>query len=128
MSIHPPHMKNSPSAFIQFCEYNGDMLSVGEHMDTFPLPVCTAFTPTVLQGQLCYTFDPDTVQANISSHTPSLMFLLDYNQDRDHFRIKDDKEDVEESNPQDTEAMIYIHTLSKTIHTHTELLVQVCSF
>ena len=114
-------MKNSPSAFIPFCEYNGDMLAVGEHIDTFPFPVCTAFRPTVLQGQLCYMFDPDSVKANITSGDHSLLFLLDYNEDREYSTLEEGKIEKEQepltmskmgrNDDENNEGMIYIHTL-----------------
>ena len=114
-------MKNSPSAFIPFCEYNGDMLAVGEHIDTFPFPVCTAFRPTVLQGQLCYMFDPETAKTAINSDFHYLMFLLDYNEDREYSTLVEGKRDkeqepltlskMERNDDENNDAMIYINTL-----------------
>ena len=83
-------MKNNPSAFIPFCDYNGDMLAVGEHMDNFSFPVCNAFTPSVIDGQLCYMFDPSTIQSNITYDKPYLIFLLDYNEDKEYPAYKTD--------------------------------------
>ena len=122
MSTHPPHMKNSPSAFIPFCEYNEDMLAVGELMEGFPFPVCNAFTPSVIEGQLCYTFTPSNARTTDIASNPVLVFLLDYNEDRDYSNIieKDDDDDIvpdtlclEETNDRNSEALIYIHTLGK---------------
>ena len=122
MSTHPPHMKNSPSAFIPFCEYNEDMLAVGELMEGFPFPVCNAFTPSVIEGQLCYTFTPSNTRTTDTASNPVLVFLLDYNEDRDYSNLieKDDDDDIvpdtlclEETNDRNSEALIYIHTLGK---------------
>ena len=122
LSTHPPHIKNSPSAFIPFCEYNGDMQSVGEHDQRFPFPVCNAFTPTVLHGQLCYTFNPPDNDNNPTSDKPFLMFLLDYNEDRQINGLEDGEEvideiktlhELKEDNAVHNEAMVYIHTLGK---------------
>ena len=132
MSTHPPHMKNSPSAFIPFCEYNEDMMSVGEHMEGFPFPVCSAFTPSVIEGQLCYTFTPNNVRTTETTGNPVLMFLLDYNEDRQYselLRGEDDNDnklqtldEMEDSVDRTNEAMIYIHTLGK--YAITKLLIK----
>ena len=90
ISNHPPHMMNSPSAFIPFCDFNADMLAVGEHIDNFPFPVCNAFTPSHINGQLCYMFDPSTIHSNITYDNPYLTFLLDYNEDREYPAYKTD--------------------------------------
>ena len=122
-------MKNSPSAFLPFCEYNGDMLAVGEYIQSFPFPVCTAFRPTVLHGQLCYQFDPSTVLTNPTTDQPFLIFIMDYNEDREYSNHLDEKNKNNE-NPQklnemnkndahNNEAMIYIHTLGNNL---------ICSF
>ena len=123
MSTHPPHMKNSPSAFIPFCEYNGDMMAIGEYIDNFPFPVCNAFKPSILDGQLCYEFDPATIQANITSNNPYIFFILDYNEDRQYHthqameREKGKKRmrfsEMVATNHKENEALIYIHTLGK---------------
>ena len=114
-------MKNSPSAFIPFCEYNGDMEAVGEHITNFSFPVCNIFRPTVLHGQLCYSFDPNNVESHVSSDQPYIMFLLDYNEDRQLKTLVGkitDKQiepkklsDMEHGGDTDKQAMIYIHTL-----------------
>ena len=121
MSIHPPHMKNSPSAFIQFCEYNGDMVAVGELIESFPYPVCNAFKPSLIDGELCYTFDLSNIQSNITSDKPYITFLLDYNEDREYttfktraFKNKKEPEslnEMEENDARNNDALIYIHTL-----------------
>ena len=126
-------MKNSPSAFIPFCEYNGDMLAVGEYIDSFPFPVCTAFRPSVLQGQLCYQFDPSTVLTNITTDQPFLMFIMDYNEDREYYKHVDEKHENNE-NPQkldqmdkndanNNEALIYIHTIGNHIFNSSNKII-----
>ena len=121
MSIHPPHMKNSPSAFIPFCEYNGDMIAVGEFIESFPYPVCNAFKPSLITGEICYTFDPSTIQSNITSDKPYITFLLDYNEDREYTTFKtrefenvkepESLNEMEEYDARKNDALIYIHTL-----------------
>ena len=90
LSSHPVHLltkngKTLPSAFIPFCAFKTDLLLLGERINGFKFPVCNKFTPTVLDGQLCYTLD-------INSHVPNienlhgkqgeLLLFLDYNQER----------------------------------------------
>ena len=79
---HPPHIINSPSAFIPFCEYGGNMLAMGEKIEQFSLPVCTKFVPVILEGQLCYQVDVNDIQIKGRKAEAKLTFLLDYNEDR----------------------------------------------
>ena len=118
-------MKNSPSALIPFCEYNGDMLAVGEHIENFPFPVCNAFTPEVIDGHMCYTFQPNTTmrEDKKTSENPYLMFLLDYNENREYTTLSNEEEknkdetetfkNMKDNDKNNKEAMIYIHTLGK---------------
>ena len=47
---HPVHIMDttgniSPSAFIPFCAWAGDMEALGTRVSNFSLPVCNAFRP-----------------------------------------------------------------------------------
>ena len=64
MSNHPPHIINedgtlSPSAFIPFCEFGGNMSVMGVKIDQFNVPVCNSFKAIILNDQLCYEVDPN---------------------------------------------------------------------
>ena len=66
---HPVHIldadgKLSPSAFIPFCAWAGDMGSLGINTTTFSLPVCNAFQPR------CFTSLSRIVGANILLTVP----------------------------------------------------------
>ena len=98
------------------------MMAVGEKDHRFPFPVCNAFTPTVLHGQLCYTFNPpDTVADNLTS--PFLIFLLDYNEDRQVNTLAEGEEtnddnfqtlhELKNDHTKNNEAIIYIYTIGK---------------
>ena len=50
-------MQMSPSAFIPFCEFGGNMSSMGVTIDQFDVPVCNSFQAKVLNDQLCYEVD-----------------------------------------------------------------------
>ena len=59
---HPIHILSkdneaSPSSFIPFCEFGGDMSIVGVAHDQFDVPVCNSFQATVVNDQLCYEVD-----------------------------------------------------------------------
>ena len=62
VSNHPVHLKKengelSPSAFIPFCEFGGDMSAMGVKIEEFDIPVCNSFQAKVLNDQLCYKVD-----------------------------------------------------------------------
>ena len=59
---HPVHIvsrdnKTSPSSFIPFCEFGGNMSTVGENIDLFDVPICNSFQAKNLNDQLCYEVD-----------------------------------------------------------------------
>ena len=62
VSNHPVHFVTnggelSPSAFIPFCEFGGNMSAMGVKIDQFDVPVCNSFQAKVLNDQLCYEVD-----------------------------------------------------------------------
>ena len=80
---HPPHLtSNWSSAFIPFCAYKTD-LNISENPLTLPgltVPLCSAFLPTILEGQLCYELKLN--QPSGQGRRNQLMLVLDYNKDR----------------------------------------------
>ena len=127
MSHHPPHIVDtqnnfSPSAFIPFCSFAGNLSIVGKVVPRFTIPVCTIFSPTVVRDKLCYQVDLNQVKDQVDLRklmTHGFSFLLDYNEDRqaqgkgvgsglDHGTPT--IWDATEEDDQD-EAMIYIETL-----------------
>ena len=89
-SNHPVHIidqegKLSPSAFIPFCQFGRDTLSMGVKIDQFDFPVCNSFQAQVLNDQLCYQVDleqfkhRDNIENNLKS---GLVLIIDYNKDR----------------------------------------------
>ena len=89
---HPVHIsdkqsgKISTSAFIPFCEFGGNMSSVGTKIKEFSVPICTAFEPTVLYDQLCYEIDlekfKDPFDIADNQLKKGFVFIMDYNEDR----------------------------------------------
>ena len=61
---HPVHIFEedgtmSPSAFIPFCQFGTNMLSMGLQTNMFKMPVCNDFQAKIFYNQLCYEVDPD---------------------------------------------------------------------
>ena len=89
---HPPHLTSTwSSAFIPFCAYKTD-LNISENPLELPgltFPLCSAFLPTILEGQLCYELKLN--QPSGQGKRNQLMFVLDYNEDRS-LQISSEKE------------------------------------
>ena len=127
-SNHPVHFitpekKKSPSAFIPFCEFGGNMSSMGVNIDYFDIPICTSFEATVLNDQLCYEVDLNKFsnKDNIDNELKlGFAFLMDFNEDR---QVTFDKNTVENKefdlasnvieSDQDDQAFIYLDTIGK---------------
>ena len=89
ISNHPVHIldesgKLSPSAFIPFCEFGGNMSLMGQKIDQFFYPVCNSFQEKILNNQLCYEVDPNKFLTSLkySNVRLGLSLLLDHNEDR----------------------------------------------
>ena len=100
---------------------------LGQYIEGLKFPVCDKFSPTVMDGQLCYTLDLNSFlkpedRVTIKGKRGELMLLLDYNKERSirptqggeektnkkvgkHLSLADVIEDPEQ------EARVYIHTL-----------------
>ena len=125
---HPVHIvtesnKVSPSAFIPFCEFGGNMSSVGVPFDKFDVPVCNSFQAKILNDQLCYEVDLNRFAKKVCIEDEIKLgfnFIMDYNEDRQISMDEEVTEDSEinlarrvvESN-QDHNAFIYLNTIGK---------------
>ena len=80
---HPPHQTSTwSSAFIPFCAYK-TYLNISENPSAVPgitFPLCSAFLPRILEGQLCYELKLN--QTSGQGKRNQLMLVLDYNEDR----------------------------------------------
>ena len=89
-NLHPVHIMTkenslSPSAFIPFCDFGGNMSSMGVKIDQFDVPVCNCFQAKILNDQLCYEVDLKSLsnRNNINRELKSgFNFIMDYNEDR----------------------------------------------
>ena len=87
---HPVHIVNktgglSPSAFIPFCAFGGDMKVMGTKVEGFNISVCNSFEEKILNDQLCYEVDLEKFKdkQNINEQLENgLILILDYNEDR----------------------------------------------
>ena len=77
----------SPSAFIPFCDFGGNMSAMGVMIDQFDVPVCNSFQAKIFKDQLCYEVDLNSMsnknKNNIGKELQTgFYFLMDYNEDR----------------------------------------------
>ena len=75
----------SPSAFIPFCEFGGNMSAMGVKIDQFDVPVCNIFQAKIMNDQLCYEVDLKKFSDENNTRKEfklGFSFLLDYNEDR----------------------------------------------
>ena len=127
ISASPVHIENktgglSPSAFIPFCEFGGNMTLLGKANKHFSWPVCDKFKPTVHAGRLCYSLDLESLEEDIEIRKgPSngLTFVMDYNEERmvkeeNKLKVKKGKKGLYEmhhSAGYSSEALIFLDTL-----------------
>ena len=126
ISNHPVHILDehnipSPSAFIPFCSFGGNMSVMQEYVPNFPNRVCNKFSPIVLEGRICYQVDVNEFMNQVDSKklmTHGLIFMMDYNEDRlgldtnnDETSVDKDYGDMQKKDDKKEKAMIYIETL-----------------
>ena len=128
LSNHPVHIFDnqenlSPSAFIPFCGYGGDMEAMGVKIDLFDVPVCNSFQAKILNNQLCYEVDlykiftKDIIKKGVKI---GLIILIDHNEDRQVYiehkeperKPKNFLTDLVTISDEPT-SMIYVNTIGK---------------
>ena len=80
MHILDENKKLSPSSFIPFCEFGGNMSALGVKIEQFKVPVCNSFKPKIFKNQLCYEIYSDEFNLN-TKNKQGLLFVLDYNKE-----------------------------------------------
>ena len=113
----------SPSAFIPFCEFGGNMSAMSINKEPFKVPICNSFRDKILNDQLCYEVDLNSFsnKNNIEKELKSgFIFMMDYNEDRqvtfekDHVKVDDGSFANQIMELDDTErAFIYLDTIGK---------------
>ena len=129
---HPVHIITkdnllSPSAFVPFCEFGGNMSTVGKKVVNFSAPVCNSFQAKLLNDQLCYEVDLSKLsnKDNIVRELElGFTFLMDYNYDR---QVQLDKKHFKRGNfgltssimekDEGQHATIYLDTIGISIST-----------
>ena len=108
---HPVHIIDeigqlSPSAFIPFCDFGGNIEAVSESIKEFDVPVCNSFTSKILNDQHCYEMNLNDLKTSFSTKDfeYGVTFLIDTNDDRQFPNSQTKKKD---------EFMIYLDTLCK---------------
>ena len=89
---HPVHIvdldKNtSPSSFIPFCEFGGNMSALGTKIEQLSVPVCNSFKARVLNDQLCYEVDLNKIISRPLTTKDlklGLALLIDENKERQY--------------------------------------------
>ena len=129
ISNHPVHIltedhQMSPSAFIPFCDFGGNMSAMGVMIDKFKHPVCNSFQAKIMNDQLCYEVDLNAYydEDNIKNQLKlGFHFLMDYNEDRQvtlDENITETKVGLAKSvssSDQIQDAFIYLDTIGKIL-------------
>ena len=100
LSNHPVHIIDdqgnlNPSAFIPFCEFGGNITTMGAKINNLSIPVCNAFKPIVFNQQYCYRVDlekynTDTdLNQRMKNLKEGLLLWIDLNKDR---QVKEHRE------------------------------------
>ena len=125
MNNHPVHIVDergslSPTAFIPFCSFGGDMKIIGSTSEQFHVPVCNSFKPKIRNDQLCYQIDLENYKnrTNLEKQlNEGLVLIVDYNEERQMPQIKDEqkKEEAGTYLVSDDQNLVQIHleTISK---------------
>ena len=135
---HPVHILDdndniSPSAFIPFCSFQGSPDLLSREFANFSLPVCTSFKKRLLNGQLCYQIDVNTLVNETTAaglQRGGLALLVDANAEYDlnTFRKAPEEDIFDDFTEEFFEAeesekiMIHIETISKISFICIELL------
>ena len=78
----------SPSAFIPFCEFGGNMSAMGIRNEHFNVTICNSFQAKIINDQLCYEVDLNRFSNNDNIEQElkvGFIFFMDYNEDRQSF-------------------------------------------
>ena len=100
------------SSFIPFCSFGDNQFfnNLSDYNHELGMPVCDKFSPTMLDGRLCYRVTMDSFGQDIitqSGRGTGFNFVMDYNTERM-------EQDIEQQQHiENREAMIYIETIGK---------------
>ena len=85
-NIQDPDGDTLPSALIPFCAYQSNLEIFGTSIPGLNFPVCNAFRPTILHGQLCYSLDIENMnleeEKTKQGKEDGILIIVDPNQER----------------------------------------------
>ena len=128
---HPVHILNenlklSPSAFIPFCSFEGSPDLLSQKNINFSKPVCSSFKKRILDGQLCYQINVNTIINGTTAaelQKGGLSLLVDASAEYDLIKLlrNNPKEEIFDDFTEEffeaeesEKIMIHIETISKT--------------
>ena len=129
---HPVHILDetgevSPSAFIPFCSFGGNMSLLGRKVDGFQDPVCSAFTRKIVNNQLCYEVDLNRFRDQVDwqeSLQSGLSLVIDTNDEYDvrklltengNIKTEENKLDPYQNKQLQGKFSIFLKTISKSL-------------
>ena len=126
MHILDDNLTLLPSAFIPFCSFQGSPDLLSREFGNFSLPVCSSFKKRLLERQLCYQIDVNTIinettAAGLQKGGLSLLVDANFEYDMTRVRMTPEEEVFDDFTEEFFEAeesekiMIHIETISKTI-------------
>ena len=86
--LHSGQNGTNPTAFIPFCSLGYNLEALSNKTDNFSVPVCTGFTKTIMDGQLCYEVDASRFLGDVNKDMAEfqkvgLSLLVDTNSEYD---------------------------------------------
>ena len=77
LNPHLPSMNEpaQPFALIPFCAYQGDMSRLGQESHLKDLPVCSQFSYSIIEGELCYTLNVQTPKTKAGKGNGILLII-----------------------------------------------------
>ena len=86
LNIQDPDGETLPSALIPFCAYQSSLEALGTSISGLSFPVCNAFRPTLLHGQLCYSLDIENMsldkEKTKQGKEDGILIIVDPNRER----------------------------------------------
>ena len=91
-NIQDPDGDILPSALIPFCAYKSNLETLGTSIPGLSFPVCNAFQPTILHGQLCYSLDIENMsleeERTRQGKMDGILIIIDPNKERSAMGVK----------------------------------------
>ena len=106
----------SPTAFIPFCSFGGDMKNIGTKSEQYDVPVCNGFKSKIRNNQLCYEIDLEDFKDNTNIEKQlkeGLVLVVDYNEERQMIENQNDESMGYLTSEDKNSVQIHLETISK---------------